>query len=270
MPIFSLDTYLTQGVVYETRARQAIKIEKIGTNADNPAVGLYLFIDNKATGPIIQDIAPLHKINTRFLDLLDLGSLYYVIPPKTKFEVRGQSGAKMRIKGKLAMLAPGEPVPNDWMTRFEVQHKRYYTYWYKYLDWSAGKTFAAEEEALVGEITPLTPEIYTFSGLAEAKIAGYTPAEGEIGIRFAIDTTWLDELLEAPKTAGIDILSMPYPPTETTNHVPFTLENSPIQVLGDHTFKVFARNNKGAAISVPAAAGNGIYFLALAEYEKRG
>jgi hypothetical protein len=270
MPIFHLDTYLTQGVSYETRARQAIKIEKIGTNADDPATGAYLFIDNKATGPIIQDIAPLHKLTTRNLDLLDLGNLFYVIPPKTKFEVRGQTGKKIRVKGKLAMLAPGEPVPNDWLARFEVQHKRFYTYWYKYLDWSAGKTFAAEEEALVGELTPLTPEVYTFGGLAEAKIVGYTPAEGEIGIRFAIDTAWLDELLEAPKVGGIDILSMPYPPTETTNLNPFSLEAFPIQVLGDHTFKVFARNNKGTAITIPAAAGNGVYFLAVAEYEKRG
>lgn len=267
---FPLDMVLKQGVVYETRARQILKIEKIGTDSTSMTDPSYLFIDNKALGKITQDLAPLHKTSSRLVSLLDLGNLYYVVPPKTKFEVRGEVGKKMRIKGKLITLGAGEPVPSDLMDRFNVQHKHYMTFWYAYLDWSAGKTFVNKEEALIGTLTPLTPEIVTFNNLAMAKIVGYTAAEAEIGLRFAIDASWLDDLLEAPDIGGIDILSMPYPPAETTDYQPYSFEAHPIQVLGDQTFKVYARNIKGADITIPAAAGNGLYFLALTEYEKRG
>ncbi len=270
MPFKALDMVFKQGVVYETRARQVLVIRKIGTDVTDPANPAYLFIDNKATGGIIADIAPLHKTNTRMLELLDLGTLYYVVPPKTKFEVKGAAGGKMRCVGEILSLAPGEAIPSDLLTRFNEQPRHYYTFLYKYLDWSAGKTFAADEEAEIGSITPLTPERYYFSGLASAKIVGYTPAEHEIGIFFKIDNIDLVEPLEAPVIRGIDILSMPYPPAATTEQTPFTLEKSPIEVLGDHTFRIMARNIKGAAITVPAAAGNGLYFLATAEYEKKG
>ena len=268
---FHLDTFVKQGVDYRTRARQCLIIQKIGTDTTSVTDPAYLFIDNKKVGPIIQDIAGLHKVSARWLDLLSLGPLYYVIPPKTDFTVKGESAKLIRVKGIYAELAVGEEMPSDWRARFERQHKHYYTFLYKYADWSAGKTFAAWSDELIGEITPLTKERYNFHGLASAKLVGWTKADNAVGIRFRIMNAGLEELLDVPSQSVIDITSMPYPPSVGSapeNAQPFSLADYPIEVKGDETFRIYARNNTSSAITIDEASGNGPYFLALAEYEK--
>jgi len=113
MKKFALDLTLIQGKTYETGKREGLVIHKEGTDASDPASPAHLRIDNKELGDIFQDIAPLHKTNTRFVDLLDLGDLYYVVPPETEVIVEGPSGAKIRIKGDLLKLDVGEKMPPD-------------------------------------------------------------------------------------------------------------------------------------------------------------
>jgi len=88
-------------------------------------------------------------------------------------------------------------------------------------------------------------------------------------VRFYIDNAPLDFLTEITKVGGIDLLAMPYPPAETTEHVGFSLAMNPIEVLGDHTLSVRVRNIKGASIS-PATGTALIFDIAMVcEFKRR-
>jgi len=249
---FSLDLYLTQGSTYETGKREALIIEKIGTNASDPANPANLRIDDKPLGKIFQDLAPLHKINTRFVPLLDLCKLFYVVPPETEIIVQGPSGAIIRCKGYLLKLAPGEALPGPLMTRFGEQPNHYMTFLRSTYAYGTDESMAADAEAEVISYTPKTIEKAVLNGLLMAKVSNYTPSEQDLAVRFYLEGAPLDFILEKTKTGGIDFLSAPYPPTETAEHEAFSLAETPITVPGDYTLSVRARNISGASISPTA------------------
>jgi len=259
---FPLDLYLTQGSVYETGVREALIIRQIGTDASDPASPANLRIDDKPLGSIFQDLCPLHKINTRFVDLLDLCDLYYVVPPETEIIVEGPSGAIIRCKGELWKLAVGEVLPTDVLARFAAQPDHYYTFVRDTYSHGTDVALAADAEVEVISLTPKTIEEYVFNGLVEGKVSNYTPSEQDLGVRFFIDGEPLDFVLEKTKTGGIDLLSMPYPPAETTEHVGFSLKGLPIELLGDRTLSVRVRNISGASIS-PSAGTSLIFDIAM-------
>jgi len=269
MKKFALDLVLIEGKTYETGKREGFVIHRIGTDASDPASPAHLRVDNKELGDIFQDVAPLHKINTRFVDLLDLGDLYYVVPPETGVIVEGPSGAKIRIKGELLKLDVGEKMPSDLMARFDAQPNHYMTFVRDTYSHGTDVALAADAEVEVISLTPRTIETYVFAGLVEGKVSNYTAADGDLGVRFYIDNAPLDFLTEITKVGGIDLLAMPYPPAETTEHVGFSLATSPVEVLGDHTLSVRVRNIKGTAIS-PAAGTSLIFDIAMVcEYKRR-
>jgi len=259
---FPLDLVLIQGKTYETGVREALIIRELGTDAADPASPAHLRIDNKPLGDLFQDVAPLHKINTRFVDLLQLGDRYYVVPPETEVIVEGPSGAKMRCKGELWKLAVGEVLPTDVMARFAAQPNDYYTFVRGTYSHGTDVPLAVDAEVEVISLTPKTIETYVFDGLALGKVSNYTAAEGDLGVRFYIDNSPLDFVLEKTKVGGIDLLSMSYQLAETVEHRGFSFKEMPIEVLGDHTLSVRARNIKGASIS-PAAGTSLIFDIAM-------
>jgi len=246
---FSLDLYLTQGSVYETGKREALVIQKIGTNGTTWATPPHLRIDDKPLGDIIQDLCPLHKINTRFVPLLDLGALFYVVPPETEVIVEGASGDIIRCKGYLLKLAPAEILPTNLMARFNAQPNHYLTYLRGTYSHGTDVALAADAEVEVISYTPKTIEKAIVNGLVMTKVDNYTEAEQDLAVRFYLEGVPLDFILEKTKTGGIDFMSTPYPPTETTEHEAFSLAETPIEVPGDHTLSVKARNISGGAIS---------------------
>jgi len=259
---FPLDLIIKQGSIYQTPARLALIIQRIGT--DSAAAGR-LKVDNKPTGDIFNTVAPLHVTSSNLLGPLPLGKLYYVVPPETKFEWDGASGSKARLIGQLLKMTPGEALPPAHLDRFNKQIDHYLTYVEGTYSHGTDTDLVADAEVEVVSLTPKTIETYTFAHPVLASIANYTPGEGDLGIRFYLDNSPLDELTEQTKTAGIDILSMPRPPADTTEQIPFSLASRPIVVLGDHTISIRARNVKGAAIS--PAAGTSLTFTITAIYE---
>jgi len=255
---FALDIYLTQGSVYETGPREVLVIHKIGTNGTDFANPPHLRIDNKPLGNIIQDLAPLHKINTRFVPLLNLGPLYYVCPPETEIVVEGATGNIIRCKGVLMKLAVGEAMPTALMDRFNAQPNHYLTYVRSTYSHGTDEALAADAEVEVISYTPKTIEKAIVNGLLMAKVTNYTPSEQDLATRFYIEGAPADFILEKTKTGGIDFMSTPYPPAETTEHESFTLVDTPLEVLGDHTLSVTARNISGGAIS--PATGTSLTF----------
>jgi hypothetical protein len=263
---FILDSCFTVGKTYTTDKREALIINAIGTNGTDFTNPPTLVIDDKPTGPIINYIAPLHKINTNFLPLLDLGRLYYVVPPETNFYVKGATGNIIRCKGSLLKLAPGETLPTEHLTRFTEQPIHYYTFLRNTYSHGTDVALPADAEVTVISHTPKTIEKVTLNGYVMAKVSNYTPSEEKLAVRFYLDNVPKDIVLLTTKTGGIDIMNLPYPPTNTAESEPFTLKDSPIEVLGDHTLEIKVRNISGAAIS--PAAGTSLIFdiLVVAEY----
>jgi len=239
-------------------------IKKIGTDATSDTK---LVIDGVETGEIINTIAPLHKTSSNLLGPLDLGDLYYVVPPNKTFEIDGPSGAKVRCIGLIGVLAPGEALPANYASRFTDQGKHYKTYITDSYSVSGSGTWSAGTSYEVLSLTPKTIETYKFNDFCGASVSGFTETEGDVGIIFKLDGKPLDILTTEPGKKGIDVLSMPLPPADSTEKIPFTFKDYPIEVLGDHTLTIEAMNVSGADISFTDLS---ITVTAIVEYLMKG
>jgi hypothetical protein len=262
---FALDKILKQGVTYSAPNDEFLIIEAIGTNATTDA---YLKIDGSDTGKIIADIAPLHKTASNKLGPLDISKLPYIVPPQKRFTVEGASGTKFRVIGKIGKLAVGEAVPSTILTRFDEQRSRYITYISGSKTVGTNVVWGADVEYEVLSLTPKTTEKYVLNRFAGAEITGGSFSEGDFAIRFYLDGRPLDNLAKDVAPYGIDVLSMPKIPTSTTEELPFTLEDTPIEVLGDHTLTVKAVNVSGSNKSPSSGSSWAIAFVAVVEYAR--
>jgi len=267
---YKLDKIFVQGVTYTLPADRFYVIDAIGTDA---ATNAYLKIDGVDTGKVIADLAPLHKRTTNLLGPLSLKGLEYVVPPNKVFTVEGPAGAKIRCKGLIGRLAPGEGMPSPWPSRFAEQGKHYRTYIYGVATLAAaGGSWPAGAVTEVLSLTPKTIEEYTLNSVVMALLenAAAAPVEGDVAIRFNLDGVPLDILTTGPGKLGVDYYSMPKPPAETTEMEPFTLEDRPIRVQGDHTLRIDAVNTKGAAIAASSTAAMTMKVWAVVEYAMKG
>jgi len=266
---FPLDLIVVQGETYYTGKREFLIIKKIGTNA---ASDTHLKIDNKPLGNIIDLVAPLHVTSSNKLGPASLGNYYYVVPPETKFEVEGEAGAMMRLIGSIGKLEPGEAVPADVLSRFANQHNAYITHIIASYSLGTDVALAADQEVEVLSLTPKTIEKYVLAGVIEASVENYSPKEGELAVRFYIDNSPLDALTSEPGRirGGIDILSMPRPPADATEEIPFSLAENPIELPGDHTLSIRVRNVSGGSISPASGTSLTFYIDALAIYIRTG
>jgi len=123
--IHPLYLVLDVDTVYETDRRQCLVVKKVATNSATDAT---LYIDNKPTGKVKELIAPLHTIADNLLGPLELGDLYYFIPPEMEFKFSGATGSVYKLIGRMLELAVGEAPPSPHMTRFERQFDHYITY----------------------------------------------------------------------------------------------------------------------------------------------
>lgn len=261
---------MTQGSDFETGPREVLVIREIGTDASTETSPAKLEINDVPLGGITQTLSPLSKINSLFVDLLDLKNLFYVVPPETAIVVAEPAAANIRCKGELLKLAPGEALSTNLMARFKEQPNHYLTFEYGTVDWAAGKAFAVDEEVEVISLTPKTIEKYIFYGLVQAKCPDSARAVHEIALRFYLDNAPLDFILEKTKRGGIDLYNTPYPPAEATEHRGYMLLPPGITVLGDHTLSIRQRNIKAAVINIGAVAANGPYVAICCEFIKTG
>jgi len=261
-----LDLILIQGKEYYTRARQAFIINYIGTDG---TTATHLNIDNKPLGDIVNLVGPLHKTSSNLLGPLSLGKLYYVVPPETKIIVEGPSGAKIRCIGTQIIFGPGEVLGEPYISRFKAQPNHYLTYVEGTYSLGTDVVWPKDAEYEVYSLTPLTIEKYLFNNVVMGSITGNTVAEGDFGIRFYLDGAPLDVLTEKTVIGGIDVLSMPRPPADAKEEIPFSLLQLPIEVLGDHTISIRARNISGASKSPATGASWSITVTAIVEFLRK-
>jgi len=226
---YPLDKIFTEGTDYETPADRFYVISALGTDA---ATATKLVIDGVETGEVISTIAPLHRTSANLLGPLDLGDLYYVVPPNKTFRVDGPAGAKVRAIGRLGVLAPGEVLPAAEAGRFAEQGKKFITYQTGTHTASGTGTWTADVAYEIYSLTPKTIETFRFANVLGVTVGGAAVAEGDVGIQFKLDGRPLDILTAGPGPKGIDALSMPMPPADTTEEVAFSLASRPIEVQG--------------------------------------
>ena len=262
---YKLDKIFLQGVNYQAPNDRFYVIRKIGTDQ---TADVYLKIDGVDTGAIISGIAPLHKISSNLLGLLSLADLFYVVPPNKIFSVEGPAGAKLRAVGEIGKLAPGEALPADFASRFTDQGKHYLTYLTGTASLGTDVAWTAGQELEILSLTPKTIEKYILNGYAGVTITGDTVAEGDFSVRFYLEGVPLDILTSEPGKLGIDALSMPRPPADTTDEEAFSLADRKIEVLGDRTLRITAINVSGADKAPATGANWSVTLDVICEYIK--
>jgi len=247
---YKLDKVLTEGTTYRAPPDRGFIIRRIGTNS---TAGVTLIIDGVMTGPIIGRIAPMHRTSANLAGPLDLGALFYVVPPDKQFWIQGGGSDKVRIVGQIVRLATGEAFPADLVTRVQEQGKHYLTYDEESKLYSSDYTWPADQAITIYSVTPLTSETFVYNGrvMVEPGVSGLL--DGQVGVVFKLDGAPLDVLTKDVAPLGIDALAMSRPPADTTDEEGFTLHDLPITVPGDHTISVDLVNNSGGNLTVAAA-----------------
>jgi len=264
--IVPLDKFIVEGTTYETTARTGLVIKAYGT--DSTSAG-YLEIDGRKTGEIFDTVAPLYKRTTNLLGPLQLETFYYVIPPETKFKWIGASGSECRLIGDLWILAPGEALPGDLMTRYGEQFNRYLTHEEGTYALGTDEPWPAGQSYSLIDITPLTIERLMFAYPVMVSVTGDTITERQVAISFWLNGNPVEYYTPTDMYSGIDILSCPRPPAEGTEMVPFSLAQKPISVPGDTRFEARLTNVSGAALTPATGAAWSMIVTAICEYEKR-
>jgi len=260
-----LDMQLEQGKTYRTPPRTGLLIKQIGTTDTtlNPLV-----IDDKPLGKIRDLLAPLHQTNGNMLPLFDLCHLPYVVPPDIEFYWAGGAGTFCRIKGELIKLAPGEAFPANLLARFNEQLTHYWVGDTGEFDFGTDVVWAEDREVIIYELTPKTIEKCIVKSLVGVELPSAVPSEADVGIRPYLDNAPLDFLFEITEVAGWDILNLRIPYAAVTEIQPFTLKDFPIEVLGDHTFHLRARNISGGDLTPPTGQAWTLRTWIMLEYQR--
>ena len=253
---YVLDKVFATNTDYTMSADKALMIEALGTDDTEDVTPK---IDGKELGVFTHEIAPEAKVGTLLLPPLQLGPLFYVVPPDKVLRFEGTDNMKVRAIGKIFDLAPGETLPTSLMARWTEQGQKFVTY---VSGKAAAQTWADGAWVTLKELVPKTVEKYLFDryvGLDEEVLT--ERAINEIRVRFTLDGKPLDNLLATMAHLGIDCMSMYHPPNTTNNVEPFTLKDMPIELLGDHVLKVEAQNNTGLPITITATDYPIIYMI---------
>jgi len=262
---FKLDKIFVQGTTYEMPNDRFYVIKKIGTDQ---ATATKLVIDGVETGAISNYVAPLYSTSTKLLPPLDLGDLYYVVPPNKTFYVSGASGAKMRCIGLIGVLAPGEALPTNYASRFAEQGKHYLVWDQGSKLYTSDYTWSDGEEIEIYSLTPKTVERYVLNNIAQVETGVSGLAAGQAALRVYLEGEVFDILTTDPGKKGIDAFFMPRPPKYDGVRVPFSFADWPIEVKGDQTLTLKLINVSGGNLTVAAATDQ--YIDLVLEYHKTG
>ncbi len=255
---YKLDKIFTQGTTYQMPNDRFYIFKKIGTDQ---ATATKFVIDGVETGEISNIVAPLYSTSTKLLPPLDLGDLFYVVPPNKSFEVDGASGAKMRAVGLIGVLAPGEALPANYASRFSEQGSHYLMWDQGSVAYASDYTWSDDEEISVYSLTPKTIEKYVFNNIVQVETGVSGLSAGEAALRIYLDGKVLDILTSDPGNKGIDAFFIPRPPTYNGVREPFSLSDWAIDVDGDHTIEFKLINVSGGNLTVSAATDQYIDFV---------
>jgi len=253
-----LDRTIVQGTVYTSPDRALYVIGKLGT--DSTGAG-YLEIEGKPTGKLHKIIAPLVLDETNLLGPLVLGDLFYIIPPETEFQWKGDTGSKARLVGKVGLLEPGEAVPTEFLARRATQYDHYRTYAENTLTLKTDEPWSKCIEKPLISITPLTKEEYLFDHAIMLSVANVTITAGDFFLIPRFFEKPFEWIAAKEWYRGIDSYYCPRPPKDATVIDAFSFVHWPIRVPGDVEFNIQGHPSKdltpptGTALSFTITLG---------------
>jgi len=253
------------GTEFEMEHNKALIITGIGT--DDTARSEFR-IDGKTVGYYTKYVAPERRTEAYWYPPLSLGKNYLVIPPEYSFYWAGTSGTYLFLFGKLIVLEAGEVLPGEHLTRFKEQHN-------KYVDTVLGATVgtgvnwgAGAEITLYSRTLEAHERMYLNNRFMVDKITFGSPVEvfGDIGVRFYIEDTPLDWLLDATGKKGISRPIVERCESDTRQQEEFTFEDVPIEVLPNQTIEIRLMNVSGGTLFTTSQAEFSVKFAF--EYRK--
>jgi hypothetical protein len=208
------------GTTYRAESDKYYIVKAVGTNSTSEPS--YLEIDGKRCLEIYSKIAPLKATSSNLLGMFELGDLYLVIPPNKAFTFYGSTGSKIRMKGILGTLAPGEVLPGTYQSRFSVQHIKYYTFLHnKYTFQAATKVDAGTTKTVVDWTCPVG-EKYVFDRyLGVEAWKSDESAAGDLTFQIFIEGVPKDVIETTMGAKGFAAGSAPYPPRDAVNKIAF-------------------------------------------------
>ena len=251
MKYYKLDKIFVTNTSYTAEDDKLYIIQKIGTNVSD----LYPTVAGQKIGKLDTDFAPLHKTSSNLLGPFDLKDLFIVVPPKKQLKFESSSSGKVRAIGKIIELEPGESIPNDLLARYNAHGKNYYTFEEGSNSLGTDEAMSADQEVHLLTLDPTSIEKYVVDSIIMLSVSGGTVNEGDMALRLYYDDKPLDILESTMGKKGIDSKSLPYPPAASTEEIPFTLADMPIEVEPDHTLKFYVVNTSGSSLS-PTSGSN--------------
>lgn len=265
MKKYKLDKLFDTDTEYRTEARTCYVIKGLGTN-DTAEVTTY--IDKKEVTHITALGGPLHTINSNLNKPMALDDLFLVVPPDTTIKFDGTAAKLVRAVGDLYRLDVGEGLAADLLSRFGAQHNHYRTLIIG-TNTTVTNALADGGEDEVYKFSPSTPEKYLLRSLEMVQeVTAGDPAEteGDIAVMHYLDDIPQDVEASTEGYLGVGRYSMPAPPAETTENIPFDRKDNPVEILGDHNLSIRVRNVSGGALFGTTAA---VYkYHAVADYTK--
>ena len=262
MKYYKLDKIFLSNTEYRAEDDKLYIIQKIGTDLPDVKPN----VDGQKVGALSTDFAPLHKTSSNLLGPFDLKDLFIVVPPRKLLKFESSGSGKVRAIGKIVVLEPGESIPNDLLARYGAHGKNYYTYYTTTKTLETDEALAADQEVEILSLKPTTIEKYVFDNIIMLLVSGGSFNEGDLALRIYVDDKPLDILESAMGKKGIDAKSIPYPPSNTSEEIPFTLADMPIEIPGDHTIKFVVVNTRGEPLS--PTSGSAWSFKLLVVYRR--
>ena len=265
--VWYLDRTFDLNTEYELDDRLAMVIKFIGTDVSDEITP---YLDNKPLISFHGDMAPINFTDSNMLGMLDLGDYFLVIPPDTPFEFASSSSGKVRVKGELWILDPGENIPSNFYQRIKEAMYKGISYYKNSVQLGTDTPFTTSDEITLATIEPSKLEKYTFDDILMIKVENVSGGVtyGQIGILFYLDDQPIEFIESNNPKRGIDVMAFPYPPNQDNGWYPFTLKDTPIQLTEGHKWKITAINVSGADLSPPSGSSITFTVFAKMKYEK--
>jgi len=218
-------------------ATQAFRIRAIGTDATGQITPA---ISGNDVGPITQDIAALHDDGSNELGPLELGGLYYYVPPEEPLSFNGGSSEQVVIIGEREDGVPAGTkfVTSADETRWNQQGQTHYTFVNGTVDIS--EPISDGQEETVFTLTPATDERFTFAGVQymDRTAGSWTEDEGLVNVFWDLDGQRIPSQFNDDRTFGVDYRYMDGPPDDTLEQTPFIYDQYLPQELQDSGMNV--------------------------------
>jgi hypothetical protein len=254
---YKLIKTLDSGTSYRAETDKFYIINRVSTNTSS-VIG-YVEVAGAKCLEIHKDVSPLAMTAYNWIDILDLGDLYIVVPPAKVFKFTGDSGSKLHIQGMIGEMMSPTDFPPDASARVGVQAKQFIRIQRGTATLaSAGGSWAADSENNVLTITCTSGERHVFDSRLTVYLTGLASVHnaGDIALRLYYQDKPLDILDATMGDFGIDVWQAFW--NDGTNYYYYYIDLSdmPIQLEPGRTLKINVRNVKGAAIS--AASGTAL------------